>query len=135
MDDKKNKLKKDSQTKKGHRTYADPQSTLLAHPTRQQILETLKDGKKTTKELEKITGENRHYEIYQNIRKPKIPIIVETIKAYLNETPVPFVEVQSKYSALSEELKSKISKKEKLIIKLMYQRDPFSIQEPTLFDL
>ena len=52
-------MKEQTITKKGQRKYADPQGTLFNHPTRMKILENLQTGKKTTLELEKLTGENR----------------------------------------------------------------------------
>jgi len=83
----------------------------------------------------KIMDETRLYEIYQNIRKPKVPLIVQTVNAYLHESLPNLIEFKSAYFSLSDELKNKISEKERMLIKLMYRSDPFSSQEPTLFDL
>ena len=59
MKKKSRSIKYITKTKKGKRQYADPDATLFTHPTRAKIIDLLKDGKKTTGELESLIGENR----------------------------------------------------------------------------
>ncbi|OLS16446.1 MAG: hypothetical protein HeimC3_53890 [Candidatus Heimdallarchaeota archaeon LC_3] len=59
MEQKKIGLKNRAQTKKGTRLYANAQTTLISHPTRLKILEVLRSGNKSTRELELETRENR----------------------------------------------------------------------------
>jgi len=65
--DKKQGLKRKAKTKQGQRIYATPQSTLINHPTRLKILESLSAEKvKTTRQLESITKENR-FNLYYHL--------------------------------------------------------------------
>lgn len=59
MEQKKIGLKNRAQTKKGVRVYANPKTTLISHPTRLKILDVLRSGNKSTRELEDETKENR----------------------------------------------------------------------------
>ncbi len=65
--DKKQGLKRKAKTQQGQRIYATPQSTLINHPTRLKILESLSPEKaKTTRQLESITKENR-FNLYYHL--------------------------------------------------------------------
>ena len=59
LEQKKIGLKNRAQTKKGFRVYANAQTALITHPTRLKIIEILRSGNKSTRELEKETKENR----------------------------------------------------------------------------
>jgi len=48
------------------RSYVSEAVKAASHPTRQKILKALQKGKRTTVELEKITGENR-YHLYHHL--------------------------------------------------------------------
>jgi len=48
------------------RSYISPETKAVAHPVRAQILKALKEGDKSTVELEAITGETR-YNLYHHL--------------------------------------------------------------------
>jgi len=52
-------IKSVAKTKRGKRQYANPEATLLTHPTRMKIIDSLKSGHKSTTEIESLVGENR----------------------------------------------------------------------------
>ena len=51
---------------KTKRSYINPVTKAVTHPVRSIIIEALKEGDKSTVELEKITGENR-YNLYHHL--------------------------------------------------------------------
>lgn len=82
-----------------------------------------------------ISDGNRTYEIYQNIRKPNIPLIQEAITSFLNQKTLPLNDLQEKYKEVDDETKNKITSKEKMALKMIYGTDPLALEQPTLFDL
>lgn len=55
-------------SQKSSRSYIPPATKAATHPVRAQILKTLKDGDKSTVELEAVTGEAR-YNLYHHLNE------------------------------------------------------------------
>lgn len=81
--DKKFGLKNKAQTKKGERVYANAQTTLFSHPTRLKILEALRTGSKSTREIQKDGKIDDRMKLYYHLNllvEEKIIKIVSTTK-------------------------------------------------------
>lgn len=112
-------MKNNTITKKGQRKYADAQSTLFTHPTRMKILAQLETGKKTTTELEKLTGENR-VNLYHHLNLLENELLIISEKSnrqkyfQLNSKSNDKILQDSENVILSIKLENKPLKKEKV---------------------
>ncbi len=75
---------------------------------------------------------DREYEIYQNIQKPKIPLIKQAFKSFFEGKILGIDDFRQQYTKLSETEKRKITEKQRTALKIMYDADPFQT-EPDLF--
>ncbi|MHA1983266.1 MAG: winged helix-turn-helix domain-containing protein [Candidatus Hodarchaeales archaeon] len=76
-------LKNKTQTKKGERVYANAQTTLFSHPTRLKILEALRSGSKSTREIQKEAEIDDRMKLYYHLNllvEEKIIKIIGTTK-------------------------------------------------------